>query len=217
MVNGAAEQTLSALEAAVAASDWDACADACFLLLHGLAPGAARDVAARALARAWRILAASRPELSWPSDLLSAPSDWLPSGVPEWPEPAYPGEVELTTGLDALLAGLGNPERLPTTAAYAAAVVLATSAEATRAWAEHDAEAYRAWSGLEDFGEDDEALALLTGRTVLDDAAADAVRRASWAAVAADLRAVGTLELDLAEAQAALALWIEHERLAFLG
>jgi hypothetical protein len=214
---------LAALREAASAGEWPLCAERAYRALHGLPATVQIAAAAAAVLAALRLFEARHPGFAW-ANVAQDPAGWVAAHgreLPGAPLHTGPGDGELEMALDALLISAAYPrdERV-LAAASATAMAASVDARGAWAWAANDPEAAAAWGRTAELQEEDaeaqlaDALAVLNGRTVLDNPAASRARALAWAEAADALEAAGAashpgpyparMERDLAE-------WLERE------
>lgn len=199
---GNLDRLLDEMSVAVAAHDWDRCAEQSFRLLYPLSAVDGRDAARTVVARFAETLGDSAPHA-----VVADPAGWYRDHGRD------PGEPPATTGvaqaawlgcLDALLLGVAAEDQVIRTAAWATAIVTAVNSRALAVWEVDDPPAVTQWR----------EGTLPPWRSYLANAPARAVLEREWWWVVRRLAAAArspAAEPSPEQAEAAVARWREHE------
>jgi len=173
-----------------------------FRALYDAPADRALEVARLAVSRYLPIFRAKHPELAWPGELLADPGAWTAeheTGLVDDPDHDS-ADTAFRHGLHALLvAWVHRDDRARRTAAAVVAIRSVRSAFQTNVWAADDPEAFTAWATGDLVG---------ARRTLEDNAAAAAVGRREWLAVAGGLASPASWSAEL---EAALERWRARE------
>ena len=143
-----AELSLEPLARSIEAHDWLACAERTFELYFRLPAETGRQVTGDTIARYAAIFRHSHPGVTWPSQLLDSPPQWLTDHGRQTSDPPAGAGIAAQgwlTCLDALLLGSSTTNVLVRTAAWATGTATAINSRALAVWEADDPEAVDLW------------------------------------------------------------------------